>query len=116
MHDVFTDAEPIRLVFHNDDETPVEFVAEMLRTVFGIPERDAIAFTSLIDAQGKAACGPYPPSVANALLKAARQRISAAGHRLQITRDTASADRTKCADTPAWPSIGISRARHGTSS
>ncbi len=95
MHDVFTDAEPIRLVFHNDDETPVEFVAEMLRTVFGIPERDAIAFTSLIDAQGKAACGPYPPSVANALLKAARQRISAAGHRLQITRDTASADRTK---------------------
>ncbi len=95
MHDVFTDAEPIRLVFHNDDETPGEFVVELLRTVFGTPERDAIAFTSLIDTQGKAACGPYPPSVANALLEAAQQRSSAAGHRLLITRDAAGAGKTK---------------------
>jgi ATP-dependent Clp protease adapter protein ClpS len=96
MHDVFNDAEPIRLVFHNDDKTPMEFVTGLLQTVFGKPERDANAFATLIDAQGTAACGPYPPPVADALFEAAQQRISVAGHRLLITRDIASAHRIAC--------------------
>jgi ATP-dependent Clp protease adapter protein ClpS len=95
MHDVFKDAEPVRLVFHND-ETPMAFVTELLRTVFGKPERDATAFASLIDAQGKAACGPYPQAVADALFEAAQRQIAAAGHCLLITRDTAEAGPSAC--------------------
>jgi len=103
MHDVFKDAEPVRLVFHNDDETPIAFVTELLRTVFGKPERDATAFASLIDAQGKAACGPYPQAVADALFEAAQRQIAVAGHRLLITRDTAVARPSACdlCGTPA---------------
>ena len=88
-----SDGEPIRLVFHSDDDTPQEFVTELVRTVFGRTESDAVAFTSLIDQQGKAACGPYPASVADALLEAAQQRIRAAGHRLLITSEYAGSDR-----------------------
>jgi ATP-dependent Clp protease adapter protein ClpS len=92
MDDVSAGAGAVRLVFHNDDDTPQEFVAELLRTVFGRAESDAVAFASLIDQQGKAACGPYPPSVADALLEAAQQRIRAAGLRLLITSEDAGGD------------------------
>jgi hypothetical protein len=51
MHDVF--AESVQLVFHNDGNTPVEFVRELLRGVFGLRQREAIAFSSLIDDRGK---------------------------------------------------------------
>ncbi len=47
----------------------------------------AIAFSSLIDDRGKAACGPYPFPVAKALIEAAQRRIHAAGHRLMITSE-----------------------------
>jgi hypothetical protein len=79
------------------------FVTELLRTVFGKPERDATAFASVIDAQGKAACGPYPQAVADALFEAAQRQIAAAGHRLLITRDTAEAGPSACdlCGTPA---------------
>ncbi len=53
MHDVCPDAEPTQFVFHNDDDTPRQFVTELMRTVFGQPEKDALAFTSLIEEQGK---------------------------------------------------------------
>jgi ATP-dependent Clp protease adapter protein ClpS len=85
MHDVF--AESVQLVFHNDGNTPVEFVRELLRGVFGLRQREAIAFSSLIDDRGKAACGPYPFPVAKALLEAAQRRIHTAGHRLAITSE-----------------------------
>jgi ATP-dependent Clp protease adapter protein ClpS len=100
MNDI-SDGEPVRLVFHNDDHTPEDFVTELLRTVFGRAERDAVAFTLLIDQQGKAACGPYPPSVASALLAAAQLRIGAAGHRLLITRESADGDRCNLCGAPA---------------
>jgi ATP-dependent Clp protease adapter protein ClpS len=85
MHDIF--AESVQLVFHNDNDTPVEFVRELLRGVFGLRQREAIAFSSLIDDRGKATCGPYPFPVAKALLDAAQRRIHTAGHRLVITSE-----------------------------
>jgi ATP-dependent Clp protease adapter protein ClpS len=90
MHDICADAGSIQLFIHNDDDTPVEFVRELMRTVFGKSERDAITFTELIDGQDKVACGPYPASVARALLESAQQLIRAAGHRLLITSEAAT--------------------------
>jgi ATP-dependent Clp protease adapter protein ClpS len=78
MHDICTDPGPITLFIHNDDDTPVEFVRQLLRNVFGKSEREAIAFTALIENEEKVACGPYPGPVAKALLDSARQNISAA--------------------------------------
>ncbi|MFG3596334.1 ATP-dependent Clp protease adaptor ClpS [Bradyrhizobium sp. RDI18] len=90
MHDICTDAGSITLFIHNDDDTPVEFVRQLLRNVFGKSEREAIAFTALIENEEKVACGPYPGPVAKALLDSARQSISAAGHGLLITSETAA--------------------------
>jgi ATP-dependent Clp protease adapter protein ClpS len=93
MQDVFADGAPVQLVFHNDDDTPAEFVKGLLRNVFGKPEKDAIAFTARIDQQDRVACGPYPASVAKALLDEARQRIRAAQHGLLITSQAVNADK-----------------------
>jgi hypothetical protein len=43
----------------------------------------------LIHERGKLACGPYPPSVASALLAEAEMRVRAAGHPLRITIEAA---------------------------
>jgi len=85
MDQVSPDAGAIRLVFHDDDVTPHEFVVELLRSVFGKPEREAVAFLSAIDKRGTLACGPYPATVGKALLEAAQRRIRAAGYPLLIT-------------------------------
>jgi len=90
MDDVCADAEAIRLVFHNDDKTPVAFVRELAQMLLGGSRSDAIAFAKEIEQQGKAVCGPFPPVVAMALLEAAGQRISAAGHPLLITSEAAN--------------------------
>ncbi|MGH6679875.1 MAG: ATP-dependent Clp protease adaptor ClpS [Bradyrhizobium sp.] len=92
MDDVYAGEAPVWLVFHHDNKTPVEFVRDLLRAVFGKPQKDAIAFTAAIDGQGEAACGPYPASVAKALLKEAQERIRAAGHNLLLTGEVASAN------------------------
>ena len=79
MHDICADAGSIQLFIHNDDDTPVEFVRELMRTVFGKSERDAITFTALIDGQDKVACGPYPAPVARALLESALRTAKECG-------------------------------------
>jgi ATP-dependent Clp protease adapter protein ClpS len=81
---------PVQLVFHNDEDTPTEFVMHLLRDVFGKHAQDAFALTLLIHERDQAACGPYPPSVAQALLEAAQERITRAGHPLRITTEAAA--------------------------
>ena len=62
MHDIAADATPLQLVFQNDGDTPMEFVADLLRNVFGKPERDAIALTRLIR-QVKSLAAPIRPGL-----------------------------------------------------
>ncbi|WFU54710.1 ATP-dependent Clp protease adaptor ClpS [Bradyrhizobium pachyrhizi] len=89
MDPVCADADFIQLVFHNDDDTPVGFVVRLLREVFGKQQRDAVALAEFVWQQGKAVCGPYPPSVAKALIEEAQKRIRAAGFPLLITTEAA---------------------------
>jgi ATP-dependent Clp protease adapter protein ClpS len=88
--DQFSVTAPVQLVFHNDEDTPTEFVMHLLRDVFGKHAQDAFALTLLIHERDQAACGPYPPSVAQALLEAAQERITRAGHPLRITTEAAA--------------------------
>ena len=80
------------IIFHNDHETPLQFVIELLHSVFGKQTADAFRFTDAILKEGKASCGTYPRDVAGDMLEAARQRIEATGHPLRITSRTATAD------------------------
>jgi ATP-dependent Clp protease adapter protein ClpS len=85
MSDVQAEAADIQVIFHNDHETPDEFVIELLQSVFSKPMAGAIRFTEKVDRTGQAICGTYSREKADGLLAAARQRIRAAGHPLRIT-------------------------------
>jgi ATP-dependent Clp protease adapter protein ClpS len=98
MSDVQTEASHLEVIFHNDDQTPDEFVIELLQSVFSKPMAGAIRFTEKVDRTGQAICGTYPREQADGLLAAARQRIQAAGHPLRITSAavTASGANREC--------------------
>jgi hypothetical protein len=85
MHDITAGAGFIQIFIHNDDQTPLDFVRNLMREVFGKSESEAIAFTALMEGQDRMACGTYPPAVAKALLKSARELIEIFGHRVRIT-------------------------------
>src|SRR5229473_556178 len=92
MHDVHADAGHLEIIFHDDDETPVEFVVELLHSVFKKQLADAIRFTEAIKQHGQASCGTYPRDVANKLLKAAQKGIRALGVPLRITSEAVTED------------------------
>ncbi|WP_370176736.1 ATP-dependent Clp protease adaptor ClpS [Bradyrhizobium elkanii] len=48
----------MRLFIHDDDETPLEFVQDLLRTVFGKSEQEAIASAGLDRGQGRHSVRP----------------------------------------------------------
>jgi ATP-dependent Clp protease adapter protein ClpS len=92
MDDVHTEDGHLEITFHNDDETPLQFVVELLHSVFRKQLADALRFTEAINRHGKASCGSYPRDIAGELLEAARQRIHASGHPLRITSKAADGD------------------------
>jgi ATP-dependent Clp protease adapter protein ClpS len=87
MGDVVAAAGTARLIIHNDDNTPVDFVRDLLREVFGKSNREAIAHTTHIEEHDCFRCGPYPAPVAQALLESAHQFIRTAGHLLRVTSE-----------------------------
>ncbi|HEX2367045.1 MAG TPA: ATP-dependent Clp protease adaptor ClpS, partial [Bradyrhizobium sp.] len=96
MHDVSVDTAPVQLVVHNDDQTPMEFVADVLQAVFGKPELEAIGLSVLIDRHGRIGFGPYPQPVAKALLDEAQRWIRTAGHPLRITSEAVGQEASTC--------------------
>lgn len=76
-----------RVVLLDDDETPADFVVDLLVSVFARPEAEARELIDRIGHAGRIECGPYPAEVARALQDAARGAATAAGHPLQITSE-----------------------------
>jgi ATP-dependent Clp protease adapter protein ClpS len=85
MNDVHADAGYLQVTFHDDDETPLEFVIELLHSVFKKPIADAMRFSEAVSKYGEAICDAYPRDIANELLETARRRTRACGHPLRIT-------------------------------
>jgi ATP-dependent Clp protease adapter protein ClpS len=87
MHDVYAEASHLQVTLHNDKETPMVFVIELLHSVFKKKLADAFKLTEAIDQYGQAVCGTYPREVASELLEVARQHVRSAGHPLRITSE-----------------------------
>jgi ATP-dependent Clp protease adapter protein ClpS len=85
MHDIHAEAGHLQIIFHHDNETPLDFLIELLHSVFKKQLADALRFTEAIREEGQASCGSYPRDIASELLETARQRIHDAGHPLRIT-------------------------------
>jgi ATP-dependent Clp protease adapter protein ClpS len=96
MSDVQADAGLLRIVFRNDNETPAEFVVDILHSVFKKSAAETARLLEKIDKYDLAVCGIYSRERANKLLAAARRRIRAAGHPLLITSEAVAEE----ADTP----------------
>lgn len=74
-----------KVIFHNDDFTTMEFVTEVLRSVFGKPADEAVALMMRVHREGQAMVGIYSYDVA---MTKASQAISLArqeGFPLNIT-------------------------------
>jgi ATP-dependent Clp protease adapter protein ClpS len=102
----------VRLVIHDDKDTPQDFVIGLLRSVFSQSVSDAIELMATIEIRGKAVCGTYPRAVAQALLQASQERIQAVGHRLVMTAeagDDVEADRCKLCGNFAGDKIRLVR-------
>src|SRR3954469_513528 len=84
MRNVHAEAGDLQVILHNDEDTPEEFVIELLHSVFKKPIPAATKFTEKIVTYGNAICGTYPRDVANDVLAAAQQLARAGGHSLQI--------------------------------
>jgi ATP-dependent Clp protease adapter protein ClpS len=65
-----TSAANLQIIVHNDDDTPQEFVVELLHSVFKTPVAEAMRLTRSINHRGQASCGIYPSGIANRLLGA----------------------------------------------
>ncbi|WP_027552183.1 ATP-dependent Clp protease adaptor ClpS [Bradyrhizobium sp. Cp5.3] len=107
MSDARAETVPAQLVFHGDDDTPHEFIIDLLRRVFGKSESEAASVVAGIEKHATAVCGPYPPSVAGALLESARQRIASAGHPLLITSETARSCCELCGQPTAQSEVQL---------
>ena len=92
MSDTHVEAGHLQIVLHDDDQTPQDFVVELLHSVFKKPATDEAKFMEAIDKYGQASCGAYPRDLADSMLEAARQRVDASGHRLLITSEAVAAD------------------------
>nr|WP_106479054.1 ATP-dependent Clp protease adapter ClpS [Phytohalomonas tamaricis] len=53
-----------KVVLHNDDYTPMEFVVEVLQTFFVMDQEKAVQIMLAVHTQGKATCGIFTRDIA----------------------------------------------------
>jgi len=63
-----------KVLLHNDDYTSMEFVVEILRTVFHKTEEQAVQMMLQVHEKGKAVCGIYSFEIAQTKAEQVKQR------------------------------------------
>lgn len=53
-----------KVMMHNDDYTPMEFVVYVLKAFFGLENEKATHIMMTVHTQGKAVCGVFPRDIA----------------------------------------------------
>jgi AAA+ superfamily predicted ATPase/ATP-dependent Clp protease adapter protein ClpS len=76
--------DSIKIVIRNDDVTPVDFVNQLLKTVFAKSLLEAEGLTALIGKHGSGELGPYPSAIANAMVLEAQSHIDNSGYPLKL--------------------------------
>lgn len=74
-----------KVMLNNDDSTPMDFVIELLKTIFHKNHDDAVKLTLTIHEQGKCAAGLYTFEIAEQKQQEAVYVSRSNGHVLSIT-------------------------------
>ena len=67
MSDASAEASHVQVFIHGDDETPGDFVVDLLHSVFKIPFAKADNLAETTDRYGQALCGTYSREAADEL-------------------------------------------------
>lgn len=86
---VLKEPEQYRVVLLNDDYTPMDFVVEILETVFNKPPAEAYRIMLQVHTQGSGVAGVYPHEVAETKVATVVDLAREQGHPLQATLDKA---------------------------
>ena len=78
-----------KVVFHNDNVTTMEFVTEVLRSVFNKPADEAVALMMRVHREGHAVVGVYSYDVAMTKTSMATTMARQEGFPLQISCEPA---------------------------
>ncbi len=78
-----------RVVMHNDDFTPMDFVVEILISIFHKNEVEAERLMLMVHESGKAAIGSYPYDIAVTKVQAAAAKAKEAGYPFRMTVEEA---------------------------
>ena len=76
-----------KVILHNDDYTTMEFVVEILITVFGKSLEKATQIMLNVHNRGKAICGIYPREIAETKVETVHNLASGKGFPLKSTME-----------------------------
>ena len=76
-----------KVILHNDDYTPMDFVVAILMDAFNFSFQKASAITIQVHEQGKGIAGAYSKEIASMKVKKCNQIARAEGHPLMITME-----------------------------
>ena len=78
-----------RVIMHNDDFTSMEFVVEILISIFHKDEAEAQRLMLMVHEQGRASVGSYPYDIAITKVQAAVSKARAEGFPFRLTVEEA---------------------------
>jgi ATP-dependent Clp protease adaptor protein ClpS len=78
-----------QVVLLNDDYTTMEFVVEVLESIFNKPPAEAFRIMMHVHTQGKGMCGVYPFEIAETKVETVHDRARANGFPLRATMEKA---------------------------
>lgn len=76
-----------KVILHNDDYTSMDFVVEILKSVFGKSLAEAENIMKQVHYQGAGICGVYPYEVAEAKVSLVYERAKEAGFPLRTSME-----------------------------
>jgi ATP-dependent Clp protease adaptor protein ClpS len=81
--------ELFQVVLLNDDYTTMEFVVEVLESIFNKPPAEAYRIMMQVHTQGRGACGVYPFEIAETKVATVEDRARENGFPLKATMEKA---------------------------
>jgi len=76
-----------KVIFHNDEITPMQFVVELLISIFEFDQKTAVAMMLKVHSEGKAVVGTYIKSIAEAKVTLCRDVSIKANYPLQVSME-----------------------------